>query len=594
VNAYAIGIIASILCYLIVGGYAGRKVKHLEDYFVAVRGAPTLLIVGTLVASFLSTNAFLGETGFTYDGHGAVLLIMTAVNCVGYVLGALFFGRYLRRSNVLTVAEFFGQRFNSHRVQVVAGVTIIIGISAYLLTVTQGASLIISEVMEIPYGLTLFIVWLGYTSFTLYSGSRGVVITDTIMFLLFTIVAFVAMHFIVSAAGGWFSVIEKLAIFEDKPGIISWHGMVGPDARWQSAFDAVTWGVILGLSWGFVVAVSPWQSSRYLMAKNEHTVIRAACLASVALLVLYLALISAAAAINISNPSVEPSERALIWAAFNLMPVLPGVLLMAGITAAALSSASTFLSLIGFSASHDLLVFNKSVDEQQRLRITRMTMLAVGIVILLIAFFQPPAIMLIAYFAGTLFASSWGPVAFMSIWSKSITADAAFWGIFVGFFGNIVAKLMSVYGFVDLPVYLDPFIIGLGLSFLTIVLVSRTGTVSAAERQFLEKIHITPIEEYDAEKINYSLNITVCLIAAGVLVLLAMCYFYVIPHHSALESQLARKSAGVSLSFITTGEFLLSFLCSISLILSGLIARRWIKRFYVNDSPNVKTANADK
>ncbi len=62
-NPYAIGVFTSIVVYLIVGNYAGRKVKLLEDYFVAGRQAPTLLIVGTLVASFLSTKAFLAETG---------------------------------------------------------------------------------------------------------------------------------------------------------------------------------------------------------------------------------------------------------------------------------------------------------------------------------------------------------------------------------------------------------------------------------------------------------------------------------------------------------------------------------------------------
>ena len=53
-NIYATGILISIIVYLAVGNYAGRKVKHLEDYFVAGRKAPTLLIVGTLVASFMS------------------------------------------------------------------------------------------------------------------------------------------------------------------------------------------------------------------------------------------------------------------------------------------------------------------------------------------------------------------------------------------------------------------------------------------------------------------------------------------------------------------------------------------------------------
>ncbi len=87
-NAYAYGILISLAVYLVVGNYAGRKVKHLDDYFVAGRQAPTLLIVGTLVASLMSTNAFLGETGMAYSGHGALLLIVTAINAIIAVLRA--------------------------------------------------------------------------------------------------------------------------------------------------------------------------------------------------------------------------------------------------------------------------------------------------------------------------------------------------------------------------------------------------------------------------------------------------------------------------------------------------------------------------
>ena len=126
-SVYAFGLLVSIIVYLAVGSYAGRKVKHLEDYFVAGRNAPTLLIVGTLVASLMSTNAFMGETGLGYSGYPAIIIILTAVNCIGYTAGGLYFGRFLRRSRALTVAEYFGQRFISRRVQVVAGITIVIG-----------------------------------------------------------------------------------------------------------------------------------------------------------------------------------------------------------------------------------------------------------------------------------------------------------------------------------------------------------------------------------------------------------------------------------------------------------------------------------
>ena len=76
-DIYTVAIVISLIVYIAVGNYAGRRVKKLEDYFVAGRNAPTVLIVGTLVASLISTNAFLGETGFVYDGQ--------AGNIVGFV-----------------------------------------------------------------------------------------------------------------------------------------------------------------------------------------------------------------------------------------------------------------------------------------------------------------------------------------------------------------------------------------------------------------------------------------------------------------------------------------------------------------------------
>ena len=67
-DAYALAIVISVLVYVAIGNYAGRKVKHLDDYFVAGRQAPTFLIVGTLVASVVGTNSFLGDVGMTYSG----------------------------------------------------------------------------------------------------------------------------------------------------------------------------------------------------------------------------------------------------------------------------------------------------------------------------------------------------------------------------------------------------------------------------------------------------------------------------------------------------------------------------------------------
>jgi len=157
-NIYVVTIFVSILVYIGIGNYAGRKVKHLDDYIVAGRNASTLMIVGTLVASFTSTNTFLAESGMAYGVNAGGWLLQPPIFAAGYIYGAVFFGRYLRRSRALTVAEFFGSRFNDHRVRLVAGATVIVGIGCYLVAVTQGAALILSELAGIEYWSALLIV----------------------------------------------------------------------------------------------------------------------------------------------------------------------------------------------------------------------------------------------------------------------------------------------------------------------------------------------------------------------------------------------------------------------------------------------------
>ncbi|MEM9314785.1 MAG: sodium:solute symporter family protein, partial [Pseudomonadota bacterium] len=134
-SIYAATIAVSVLLFIAIGSWAGSKVQNIDDYFVAGRRSPTLLIVGTLVASVFSTSIFLGEAGFTYDGQLGPYLLLPGIAVTGYVYGALFFGTFLRRSRAPTVADFFGQRFDSHRVQQMAGITIVLGLGGYLLVV---------------------------------------------------------------------------------------------------------------------------------------------------------------------------------------------------------------------------------------------------------------------------------------------------------------------------------------------------------------------------------------------------------------------------------------------------------------------------
>ncbi len=573
-DIYTTTIVVSILIYIAIGNYAGRGVKRLDDYYVAGRRAPTLIIVGTLVASLMSTTMFLGEAGFAYNGQAGPYVIWPQTTAVGYVIGAILFGRYLRRSRATTVAEFFGKRFASARVQAVAGFTIIFALGGYLLAVTQGAGILLSQLTDLSYLQAVVIAWLSYTTFTMYSGSRGVILTDTLMFLLFTFASFAAIVFLLVDFGGWPKMIEGLVAIEEKPGLMSWHGVIGPGTVWPTPTDYLIWGLVIDISWLIVVAVSPWQASRHLMAKNEHVVVRAACIACVAVALMQAFVYGMGGAINLAKSDIVPYESATIWASLNLLPAFLGALMLAGFMAAALSSASTFLSLVGFSASNDIGVF-KETDEKRMLRFSRRMMFAIGIAALITALVFPPDIFWLTTFIATVFASSWGPVGIMSIWSKRITESAAFWGMLAGLVFNVGPKFFEFIGMIYLPSYMNPALLGAAASLIVTIVVSRFTGRGEDETSYLSKLHEMPADEKSAGKTRLTLLAPALLVANGTIMSIAHLYFYVRPYQAATGT----LAADGSLDWFA-GEALFAMSWFLVYVTLGLWAAKVLRKDY--------------
>lgn len=532
---YIIGIIVSFIIYISIGAILSRTIKSSSDYYVSGRQGTTLFVTGTLVASFLSTVAFMGEVGFAYEGYPIPLLILVIFNASGYVFGVFFFGRYLRRSKALTVPEYFGNRFQSKKVRMAAAITTVLGLTAYSVAVTQGASILLGEILAMPYWMALIIIWLVYASFTVLSGARGVMVNDTLMFFLFTVATIVSFPFIISKTGGFPNAIKNATNIVEKPNLLSWHGITGESAYMGTPIEVLIWAIILGLVWGSVVAISPWQSSRYLMARNEHVAIRSGIWAMISILFIYMALYPMVATINNLDTGLEPTEKVFIWAAMNIVPTWLGVIIVSGIFAAALSSAAAFLQLIGSSIARDILEVSreKPYTDNELLKISRISMVLASIIILLIGLWQPPAVMWIGYFAATLFAASWGPVAFASIYSRTITQEGAFWSIIAGFFGVIFGEVLKYFG-VALPVYLHPVIIGTALAGIALVVGSRFGEVSEAERLYREKLLTKPITDDEEEEMRISKRYPVYLVIAGVFLIVFTFMYYYIPVTSAM------------------------------------------------------------
>ncbi len=281
------------------------------------------------------------------------------------------------------------------------------------------------------------------------------------------------------------------------------------------------------------------------------------------------------AMINLGAPDIEPADSAMIWASLNMLPELLGALMLAGITAAALSSASTFLSLVGFSVSNDIGL-NKQADQVATLRFSRLMMLVAGAVVLGFALVFPPQIFYLTTFIATVFASSWGPVGIMSIWSKRITEAAAFWGMLTGLVLNVVPKFFDVIGVISLPSYLDPAIIGGLASLVVTIAVSRHTAVTAEEADYLAALHVRPPGEVEPSKVRKTLIAPVFIIVVnGLLVPWLLLEQYVKPYQAAT----GQRHADGSLD-LWTGEVVLIAAWVVTWCGLGLFSAWYIRRSY--------------
>ncbi len=522
---YLIWILAGFAAYIVLSFFISRRVKTANDFFVAGSNAPTLLITGSLVASFIGVGLFMGDVGESYSGFFAPIIVAVGVLSVGYIVGSVFFGRYLRRSNCSTLPEYFGKRFDSKAMKMLATVTSTFIMLVYILSCVQGIGTLMSSLTGLSYEACIVVSVVVFTLITLFSGAKGVLITDTVMFGTFSIAAIIGAIIIAQKAGGWTATVTEMVDYDIIPNILAGSGNL--DYFYPTGAENMIWAVGYGIAWMAVLMVAPWQSSRYLMAKNEHTVVRSGIIASASVFIIEFLMCMAGVFINKINPNLENPSSALIWASMNVMPKFLGIIVLSGVLASAISSATTFLSLIGSNITLDIISIK---EERKQLSYGKVIILIVAVIICLLCVFQPPQIFWITYLGATIVSCSWLPVSIASVWSKRVTKTGAFWSMLLGFVVSAIMKIyVSIKG-VTLPIYFDPFFVGIAVSLIALILGSMFTRVTEKEVEEREKLFILPDGEDNPAEIKKTKIMVGLTIPLGIIITILLLVLWVIPY----------------------------------------------------------------
>lgn len=479
-DMYAMISVAFLLGYLFIGLWAGRKTKSVEDHMVMSRSAPAFLIAGTLIASNLSSVTFTGFTATVATMGPLAIISQFGASVTGSLFLGLYAGRYLYRMKLMTVPDFFSTRYPGRGPQIASSIIVLVSMTAYMITVMLGTTVVFSSLFGWSNQISLITILVIITLFTVVGGMRSVVVTDAVMFGVFLIAALFIGPAVVAKAGGFSSAIAGAK--ESFPYIFEWNGNMPKLNGFMSIVEMSVLSFLLVLG-------APHLISRVNIAKSERELGKAMIYLGIFLPLLIISLLYPFSYFPLLNTDVKP-VAAYVWVCKNLVPTFIGSIGLAGVVAAAISTATSLHQQASATLSSSIIkdIFFPQMDNKQLLFVSRISVLVIAIIVYFGSL--SPAIgaatIMYAFLFATAAFSAWVPAIYLGLLWKRATTSGATWSMFLTMPLIILISIARSKGIV--PAWVPTNVIGLIFSMTTMIVISLM-TTQEDGIEIYEKIH---------------------------------------------------------------------------------------------------------
>lgn len=369
---YLIGMLLYICLLISIGLLARKRIKNSEDFQVGGRNIPTLVLAGTLIASWLGSGTVVGYASRVYYfGLGGVWY---AVACV---FSILYFYLIIGRIHMVparTTPEMIEQRYGG-QARKWAVLPVFLGqatIAAYQIKA-------VGYIFEISLGLNADIaVALGTViiiGYTFLGGFYAVAWSDVCQSCIFLIGTAITVPFAISHAGGWSNIIATL----------------------PENFFSVTNVGLLGVLNVFIPTAllggtSMFMYQRAWAADSVATAKRAARINIFGACFIYVIVMILALTAAVTLPGIKGDV--VIFSIANQMPLFIGLVLTISAMAVFISTGDSLLLASATVFVREIYMKNREPDEKKELLATRVTVAMIGLAGLLLLRFYPSLISL--------------------------------------------------------------------------------------------------------------------------------------------------------------------------------------------------------
>ncbi|WP_256210033.1 sodium/proline symporter [Denitrobacterium detoxificans] len=495
-------VVVAILIYFIavltIGFiYAKRSNSSASEYFLGGRKVGPWFTALSAEASDMSGYLLMGLPGLAFF-TGAGEAGWTAVGlAIGTYLNWRLVAKRLRRYSVvandsITLPGFYSNRFHDSKniVGTIAAVIILLFFCVYTGSCFVTCGKLFHTLFGWDYSVMMVFGALIVFMYTMVGGYLSVVATDFVQGCLMFFALLVVVIGSITMAGG---VQATAAFLSDIPGFLSATSVATPlldESGAQMAMDGTPlfddptpFGVltiISTLSWGLGYFGMPQVLVRFLGIRSEEEVKQSRIIAVVWVVISMLAavligLIGRKALPTLLGGAVTSSSAESIFIMLSqvMLPAFMCGIVVSGILAASMSSASSYLLITGSSVAENIFrgIFKKDATDEQVLIVSRITLTVVLLFGILVAWNEDSVIFTVVSYAWAGLGASFGPLTLFSLYWKRTTKQGAIAGMLTGaatvlIWHNFIKPLGGVFGIYELlPAFL--------LSCLAIYVVSK-------------------------------------------------------------------------------------------------------------------------
>jgi SSS family transporter len=390
-----------------------RSTKDLADYYVGGRNMGGWVIGLSFFATYASTNSFVGFSGQTYDwGLPWLLFIPTAIAfCLfAWIVVAPRLRTFTEAMDSLTIPDFIGFRFGSTPARVVAAMIVIVASFFYMTAVFKGIGNLIEQFLDIPYTVSIVIVFLIVMLYTMIGGFISVVKTDSVQGVVMMIAAVLLCFGTIRAAGGL--------------------GALGEVRAQPGGEDLFTWGggvavpILLGTMFSGLVkfAVEPRQLSRFFALEGDRAIRTGMIVSSLTFGVVFSLLIPVGIYARRIIPTGLEGNTDLVVPTLltEVFGAGTGAFLMVAMVAAAMSSLDSVLLVMASTTERDIVsILRPGRTEASEMRWTKGWVALFALITALISLRPIAGIVELTAFSGSLYGACFFPaIVFGLHWKR--------------------------------------------------------------------------------------------------------------------------------------------------------------------------------